>query len=221
MTKTLLPQQDNDERIHSSGQRSNLFANFLRSINSRMHNSFSSHSLSSWCTDSSSSTTHDTLSLENCCRSSATTIGRQDIVDPATDYGYGFCVPDHDEQFIKDHTLKCNGVKWKRNRDNAKYAQLDLIPQDMVVLIRRAPRRRSSLQQRRLSIGESGTRRLLGNGSVSSLPSWQDDRAADLQRLQDGEDAIRTWIIAVAQTILQWFDELGDDVPCSRIEVIL
>ena len=55
-------------------------------------------------------------------------------------YGYGFAVPDHDEQFIRENELKLAGTKWKRaSKHSDKYLQLNFVSQDTVVLARRAP----------------------------------------------------------------------------------
>jgi hypothetical protein len=58
----------------------------------------------------------------------------------------------------KDDKYKINGVKWRRaSDDHIKFAQLQIIPHDALVLIRRAPVREGS--SRRLSIREGSTRR--------------------------------------------------------------
>jgi hypothetical protein len=85
-----------------------------------------------------SNSTHDTVSLA---------MDDADNQSPDEDDYDEFAYP-QETQFVHDTDLKLAGIKWKSTNSSEKYAQLNFVPQDTVVLVRRAPDRRKSSTRR-------------------------------------------------------------------------
>jgi hypothetical protein len=64
------------------------------------------------------------------------------------DYGYGYAVPDRDDQFVHGTTAKLAGITWKRTKESNEYAQLNFVSEDMVLLVRRAPLQNQKLARK-------------------------------------------------------------------------
>jgi hypothetical protein len=128
----------------TSNSRSLPFIKLLKNFGNRMTlSSASDHSTASYATDDCS------VNLSDDKDQGESASGSTD----AADYGYGFAAPDRDPLYICNDSLKLSGIKWKKTSDNEKYAQLLIVSQETVVLVRRAPAPSTSSRTRRQVTG--------------------------------------------------------------------
>ena len=124
-----------DQRPQLGARRiSKLFRSFSTS---KLGLNFSGHSSRSLCTDDMHSV------------STADLLSEEFRVDDASS-SIEFEGPSQASQTSNDSgTFKLCGIRWKSSKESAKYAQLHivLVPEDTVVLVRRAPQRQRSIRR--------------------------------------------------------------------------